>query len=182
MTYESRLRPILDAAKTSRVYVRAQPWQFGKKFLNKEMLTSFQSSLLIRDPRFSLPSYHKIKPDFTEDEAGYQALHTAWMILRQCDEHTPIVDAIDIQRDPVNVVGAWCDEVGIERNESALTWEEGGHQSWGNWTKFTETVVRSTGFQKPPNSFPQVADERVAKMIDSARRYYREMEVYKIAV
>lgn len=181
-TYASRLQPILKAAEEGPVFVRGQPWHFGKTYLNKEMLCRFHSSFLIRDPAYSLPSLYKLKPDLTEEEGGVIALHKAWQIVLAAGEQVAIVDAMDIQRDPENTVGPWCDAVRIPRNADALRWERGANQSWGNWKEFVNTVSESTGFHRPPDSFPLVESERLAKMIDSARHLYREMECSKLVV
>jgi len=151
-------------------------------FLNEEMLCHFQGSFLIRDPAYTLPSYYKMKPDFVEEEGGVIALHKAWQILVAAGEETPIIDAIDIQQQPENTIGAWCDAVGIVRNTDALIWEKGVEESWSSWPEFVDTVKKSTGFQAPPKAFPVVPNERVAKMIDSVRPLYQEMESHKLVV
>lgn len=152
------------------------------KYFNKEMFCRFQSSLLIRDPAYSFPSLFKLKPDFIQEEGGVEGLYQAWKILLEAGESVPIIDATDIQRNPQAVVGAWCDAVGIARMNNALRWNKGIHESWENWSQYVDTVKESTGFQKPPESFPKVESERLAKMIDSARPLYREMESRKITV
>lgn len=179
-TYEYRLNLILEATKKGRVFVRAQPWQFGKKYLNKEMLCLFQASILIRDPAYSFPSYYKLKPDFIEMEGGVIGLYDTWQILLNEGEKVPIIDAMDIQRNPQDTVGAYCDAVGIARMPEALSWSKGTDESWSKWESYIDTVKSSTGFQPPPKSFPVVENERLAKMIDSSRRYYREMESKKM--
>lgn len=180
ITYASRLDLILTAAKSGRVYARIQPWHLGPTYLTPSVLTLFQSSVLIRDPAHALPSFHKIKPDFTEEEAGYIGLLEAYKILVASGEDVPIVDALDIQRAPEAVVGAWCDAVAIPRNASALRWKEESHESWNSWSEYTATISASSGFLPPPDKAPDVPSERVAKLIDSARRQYSELHALRI--
>lgn len=142
----------------------------------------FNGSFLIRDPAYAFPSYHKQRPDLTEEEGGVIGLHKAWLMLRGAGEDLPIVDATDIQRDPRAYVGAWCDAVGLERRDDALQWESQMYETWKKWPDWVQTVSKSTGFQPPPKEFPVVQDERLAKMIDSSRRLYREMAAHKIVV
>lgn len=142
----------------------------------------FHGSFLIRDPAYAFPSYYKQRPDLTEHEGGVIGLHRAWQMLRGAGEDLPIVDATDIQRDPQGYVGAWCDAVGLERNDGALHWESRTYESWEKWPQWVQTVSRSTGFRPPPTEFPVVTDERLARLIDSSRRLYREMAAHKIVV
>lgn len=109
-------------------------------------------------------------------------LHKAWQILLAEGEQVPIIDAVDLQREPERCVAAWCAAVGIARRDDALRWQAGMDKSWETWPSYVGTVVQSTGFHPPPEQFPEVTDERLARMIDSSRRYYKEMENYKVVV
>lgn len=182
-TYAAALRKVMDATERGPVFMRSQPWQFGDKYCTNDMLTEFHGSFLIRDPAYSFPSLYKLKPDFTEEEGGVIALHKAWQMLLALGEKPVIIDAIDIQRDPEPVVGAWCDEMGIERRPEALHWEgELQEEDWETWAAYVQTAQQSSGFQKPPEQFPAVATEELARKIDAARVLYREMESKKLVV
>lgn len=162
--------------------MRAQPWQLHPRYLNAEWLRQFNGFCLIRDPAYSLPSLYKLKPDLTEQEGGVRGLHAVWQMLVNDGESVPIVDAIDLQRNGVACVAAWCAAMKIERRDDALQWEVGAHQGWESWPAYVQTVVKTEGFLPPPSGFPEVPDERLAQIIDSLRRYYREMEAHKLVV
>lgn len=180
--YLAILRKIMHAAERGPVFIRSQPWQFGEKYLTNEILTKFHGFFLIRDPAYSFPSLYKLKPDFREEEGGVIGLHKTWNMLLAVGENPVIIDAIDIQRNPEPVIGAWCDAMGMERRPDALHWEKGLNDAWKTWPKFAETVSNSTGFLKPPENFPTVATEELARKIDAARVLYREMECKKLVI
>lgn len=116
----------------------------------------------------------------SEAEAGISAQHRAWKLLRAADVHAPIVDATDIQRDPRRTIGAWCDSVGLVRCDEALSWEPRMFPEWEVWPDWMDTVKKSMGFYPPPTHFPEVKSERLARLIDSMRPLYREMETHKL--
>lgn len=181
-TFESAFRNIRDASEKGRVFVREHPFHLIPKYFTTDVLQMFRGSFLIRDPAYSFPSYFKHRPDFTEEEGGLLGLHKAWQMLLAAGEDLPIVDATDIQRDPKGYVGAWCDAMGLERRDDALHWDARMFKSWETWSEWVDAVSQSTGFNPPPTQFPEVKDERLAKMIDSSRPLYLEMAARKIVV
>lgn len=179
LTYEYCLAPVFEAATYSRTFMRAQPWQLIERYNTLETLCRFQPSILVRNPAYSVPSLHSHKADVREEETGFAGLHRTWTMLRGVGEDVPIVDANDIQKNPVAYVGAWCDAVSIDRNDKAVQWNKEEVKDWSDWKDYTRTVVSSTGFL-PPVSPPQVKSEYVARLIDAVSPYYRELEAHKI--
>lgn len=181
-TYDSAFRDIQDASQKGRVFIRDHPFHLAPKYFTLDVFQMYRGSFLIRDPAYSFPSYYKHRPDFVEEEGGVLALHRAWQMMRAAGEDLPIVDATDIQRDPKAYVGAWCDAMGLERRDEALRWESRMYKSWETWMEWVDTVSQSTGFNPPPKQFPEVKDERLARMIDSSRPLYLQMAAHKIVL
>lgn len=179
LTYQSCLQPIITSAKERRTFMRAQPWQLIEPYFTSSFLCSFEPSILIRSPVYSVPSLVKLKFDTTEEETGFEGLVRCWKILVAAGENVPIIDSVDIQRDPSLYVGLWCDAVGLSRNENALRWKSEEIDEWKGWSYYTRTVVGSTGFLpvQPP---PKVKNEHTARLIDSVMKHYRELESNKL--
>ncbi|XP_006814894.1 uncharacterized protein LOC102809904 [Saccoglossus kowalevskii] len=93
---------------------------------------------LVRDPRYSIPSYRKMVLDVSggvSDEVPYcgglKELHNIFNYLTKTNCHDPVViDAHDLSRYPEKILPTVCEKVGIEFNVSMLHWKQNNTDHW----------------------------------------------------
>ena len=171
-TGEAVLESILAEAQTAPVFVKDMAYHvsglLGTQYRGSELLGHFTNTFLVREPRSALRSLARKWPDFTDEEAGYDALAGAFD--RACSigrGSTPVVlDADELAADPERIVAAWCDAVGIDAMPEALTWEPGMVPQWVRWQDWYAGVAASDGFNPPAPPAAMVPDDRAPQVHD----------------
>jgi hypothetical protein len=152
---------------------------------DREFLSSFHSTFLIRHPAHSLPSLYALMPDFTLDEMGYAESLALFELAAEASGETPIViDADDLVDRPEATVEAYCEAVGIPFDARALVWEEGipaaMDADWGGWYAHLE---QSRGFGRSANvDYVSVGDRRLAGACEIALPYYEQLYQHRLRV
>ena len=128
----------------------------GEPFISDTLLQNSDHVLLTRHPSLVYDSLVRIKPDFTEDEFGYLALHR---IVRRLEKigKLPVLalDGTDLQANPELVVAGVCKILGIPFEKKMLGWEDGRVRKWSADEELSQrrwhgTLEQSKGFIKPP--------------------------------
>lgn len=177
-TFHSILVEVVNAP--SPLFVKDMAYHF-EPLIDTGALARFRNSFLIRDPLSALPSLASHWPDFTEDEAGYAALHRTFDVVAELTGTVPTtIDADDLLADPNGTVAAWCRALGIEHRPDALTWEPGMPDGWQRWADWFETAARSTGFEPRDSSCPPVDDPELGARIESQRAHYEALRRHRI--
>jgi hypothetical protein len=181
-------RRIREAAGRGPVFVKDMAYHPGphlRRALDEPSPRS--DSFLVRHPARALTSLFARWPDFTWDEAGYEAQARAFDHVTARDGRLPpVIDSDELRADPDAVVGAWCDAVGLERRPDALRWEGGLPGELDLWEDWYEGVAASEGFLPPDPDPPPTADElarvdpRLADAVARALPLYERLHVHRL--
>jgi hypothetical protein len=176
----SRASEVMDSLRTAAcrrpVFFKDMAYQ-AAPYLGDIDLNNIVSSFLVRDPRWVLPSLHRMWPDFSTEGAGYGALLELFTCVRNITGRLPVVvDSDALRRTPEPVVRAWCDAVRIPFVASAMTWAPGMQRQWRLWQDWYEDVARSRGFLPPKDADPPVVrDQELRSAIEDALPIYEEL-------
>ena len=175
-SYPAVLEGVLDQAREAApVFVKDMAYQ-AEPGLPDEALDRFTHTFLVRAPGPALTSFAAGWPDFTPDEAGYEAQHRLFLrVTEQTGAPPVVVDSDDLRADPPAVIGAWCTAVGLDPDPAALHWERGLRPEWPLWHDWYSGVADSTGFRPPPQAATEAPDEALAELYEDALPRYREM-------
>jgi hypothetical protein len=139
------LAMIERAALERPVFVKDMAYQ-APMLLEPDILGRFRNSFLVREPTAALRSLARHWPDFTDEEAGWEALDRAADAVEAAGQPMVVVDANQLCDDPARVVSAWCDAMDLPFIEDALVWEPGMRKEWELWGDWHETTSQATGF------------------------------------
>ncbi|SMC25564.1 hypothetical protein SAMN02746041_02369 [Desulfacinum hydrothermale DSM 13146] len=183
--FDSVMGSLIQAADRSPVFFKDMAYHLGPR-LDRSVLERFINVFLIRDPAQALPSLHHVWPDFTWEEAGYQALHRAFQLAREITAKTPFVmDSTDLLEHPQAVVKAFCENVGIPFLPEALEWDAGHRPEWGVWGSqgWHDDAASRRGFEKKPKKYLSVDEnEHLASAYAKARPLYEELYAHRFQV
>jgi hypothetical protein len=175
-TFEAVLDEVTTTARSRPVFVKDMAYHLGP-LLRPDVLASFRSSFLIRDPRWSVPSMLRRWPDATPDEIGYDAQLTAFRICTEVGgAPPPVIESAALLADPPGVVARWCAAVGIEHRPGSLTWDAGQPEGWERWGDWFADAARSTGFRPPAeDATPPALHGRAADLVVRSLPAYTEL-------
>ena len=115
--------------------------------LDLSFLEQTLNVLLIRDPKFIIASYSKITTPKLQGIGVAKQLEL-FHHLQSIGRLTAIVDSKELLKNPRKILGQLCNRLGLEFEESMLTWSAGARPEDGCWAKYWyKNVHQSTGFQ-----------------------------------
>jgi hypothetical protein len=141
--------------------------------VERAWMRSLTHAFLIREPRAMLNSYSQKRESAVLTDLGFPQQVALYKWLgEQGFSAPPVIDSRQVLEDPRGALTALCEALGIDFDESMLSWEAGKHDSDGIWADhWYDAVVRSTGFQaytpKPIDLSPELEALAV-----SAQPYY----------
>lgn len=136
-------------------------------FATVELVARFRNAFLIREPTAAVASLARKWPDFTDDEAGFDAIASMVDLVQQAGQDAVVIDQDDLCRDPASAVRAYCDRMHIPFLEHALSWAPGMRPEWQRWSDWHESSAASTRFEAPK---PPATDRLPARVHDVVSR------------
>ena len=139
-------------------------------------IKSFHNCILIRDPKYVIPSYNKEYSLSDEKLLGYcQQLNLIRILEDEEGITPPIFDATDILEKPEQALKKICVSVGIRFSQKMLKWPKGKRKSDGIWAKYWyRNVENSSGFQ-PLKKKNIVIDKKLISLYDKCLADYNSM-------
>jgi hypothetical protein len=133
--------------REKRVFVKDMAYH-AKPLFNPEFAACFTNTFILRDPKYVLTSLYKMWPDFTLEETGYEHLWRLFRLARQVGQNPVVIDAMTFSENPVGVLAAYCERVGVPFDPDSLSWQPREVQRWESWDGWHEEAQRSTGIQR----------------------------------
>src|ERR687893_2968708 len=121
--YERVLAEVLRP-RNKRVFLKDMAYQ-AKGVMGPEFIANFVNTFIVRDPKYVLSSLYKMWPDFTLEETGYEELYWAFRYATERGEDPVVVDAMTFSENPVGILSAYCEHVGLPFRADSLSWEPG---------------------------------------------------------
>ena len=146
--FEEALAAIHLAAENGPVFFKDMAYH-AHRYLSASLLSAFTNVVLTRDPRLSLVSLYKRMPDFTIEEAGFEALAKLVSLLDTAGESPFVMDGEVLRGDPEGVSRGFCEAVDIPFNPDALNWSKGEEKHWDRWQSWFAEAAQSTQFHQP---------------------------------
>ena len=148
-TYPAVEEGVVRAGESEPVFVKDMAYHAAPA-ISDEALEAMTHTCLIREPTAALASLAREWPDFTDDEAGYDAQAQLFERVTEVTGRPPaVVDSDDLRADPPAVVADWCAQVGLDHQPSSLTWSPGMRPEWQLWRDWYTGAASSTGFAPP---------------------------------
>jgi hypothetical protein len=184
LTLDSVTDKLHALAKTEQVFIKDFPHYIDHMW-SDELLDNFTHSFLIRHPAKTITSMYDKWPDFHPKEVGFREQRELFdKLLQQTGTPAPIIDSDDLLEDPHTVIRRWCDAVGIEFIESALSWEPGARDevSWWDGGSFHANLRNSSGLVPQTRTYTEIGDvpDRVRAIYDDCLVHYEHLHSYRL--
>jgi hypothetical protein len=155
--------------------------QFGREWM-REMHNAF----LIRDPRFVLGSYSRIRDRSAVTLADIGIVQQRELFEREADRlgtAPPVIEGADVLADPPRMLARLCTALGIPYMDAMLGWHAGRRDTDGVWAPaWYSAVESSTGFAPvaaAAAAAPALPDE-LQRIADTAQVHYAALAAHKL--
>jgi Sulfotransferase domain len=142
-------------------------------------LAPLRHAFLIRDPRWLLASYARVRSAPTLDDLG---LRRQVEIFEEFGG--PVIDSADLLAAPEAALRALCAALGVEFSAAMLSWPPGPRDSDGVWAPYWyDSVRRSTGFvavTASDSGGPPALAPALEPLAEQCLRYYESLSKYKV--
>jgi hypothetical protein len=182
--YDTVRAMLLDAGEQGAVFFKDMSYYVVPRiFADAEFCRRLCNVFLIRDPRRSIASYHKLDPDVTSWEIGLEAQWQHYCFLHDELGLAPmVIEAEAVAGDPPAVIGRLWDRAGLPFIDSAFDWgDDTVPDGWQHVEGWHKKVLSSTGIRKD-DSDPAEVFEKAARtaphlrdLLDHHWRFYEKL-------
>ena len=121
-------------------------------------------------------SFVKVVPDPAAEETGFPGqLDLFEHVKRLTGKTPPVVDARDLQNEPRRILGALCDRLGLDFQESMLSWAPGLRPTDGVWAPHWYKEVETSTCLRPYESRPGELPASAAKVYERCLACYETL-------
>src|SRR5688572_23679367 len=136
--------------------------------------------LLTRDPFDMLPSYAVNVETPTLQDVGYKQHIELLEYLQSRGQNPPVLDSKQILLNPKKVLNELCERIGIDFQDSMLSWEAGARLEDGSWAKYWyKSVHESTGFGQYVQKSQPFPDS-LKPLLAECKPYYEQLSALAI--
>ena len=165
--------------RQKRVFLKDMAYH-AKAVMGPDFISNFVNTFIMRDPKYVLSSLYKMWPDFTLEETGYEELYWAFRYATEAGEDPVVVDAMTFSEDPVGILSAYCERIGLPFRPEALSWEPGEVEEWKRWEGWHEAAQRSTGIKRAERRDPALPEE-LEEAYEHCLPYYYTLAAHTIS-
>jgi sulfotransferase family protein len=176
--YENVLEDILKP-RDKRVFLKDMP-HHARDLLNPEFASSFVNTFIIRDPKYVVASLHKMWPDFTLEETGFEHVYDLFRYATEANgEEAVVVDAMSFSENPAGILAAYCERLGIPFDRGSLSWESREVEEWEMWDEWHDEAQQSTGIKPAERKDPTLSRD-LQYVYDYCLPYYYPLAAWVI--
>jgi Sulfotransferase domain len=176
-SYENVLAEVLRP-RAERVFVKDMAYH-TKGLMSPEFASHFVNTFIIREPKYVLTSLYKMWPDFTPEEAGYDQIYDLFRLATKGGEDVTVVDAMTFSENPVGVLSAYCERLGIPFQADSLSWRPREVEEWERWDEWHEEAQKSTGIEPAERRDP-VLPKELQEIYESCLPAYYQLAAHAI--
>ena len=185
LTLEGTWNDLKRRAEKGPVFIKDFPHYISHMW-DQEFLSHFTHAFLIRDPALTVTSMYGQWPDFHEGEVGFPEQRALFDLLTAIQgTPPPVFDSSDLLQNPPVMVRRFCESVGIEFIEEALSWEPGASTdaySWWDGGSFHQNLKQSTGLTAQKRRYVELDDapDRVRQVVHRMKPHYERLHSFRV--
>jgi hypothetical protein len=176
--YENVLARILEPSD-KRVFVKDMAYH-AKPLIGPEFVANFSNTFIIRDPKYVITSLHRMWPDFTLEETGFEELYHLFRYATEVDpDDVVVVDAMTFSENPAGVLTTYCEHLNVPFRPDSLSWESADVPEWERWDEWHEKAQQSTRIERAQRKDPPLPEE-LQEAYDYCLPYYYQLAAHAI--
>jgi hypothetical protein len=171
--YQNILARIFEPHE-KRVFVKDMAYHV-KPLIDREFVSRFANTFIVRDPKYVISSLYQMWPDFTLEETGFEQLyHLFRYATEEYPENVVVIDAMTFTENPGGVLAAYCERLDIPFRPDSLSWESADVPDWERWDEWHEKAQQSTSIERAKRKDPTLPEE-LQEAYDYCLPYYYQL-------
>jgi Sulfotransferase domain len=129
------------------------------RYVPDDVLAEITNTFIVRHPDLVVDSLRRLKPSFTEEELGFEALAEMFERVTGLGQQPAVVEGQAFRAEPEPVLRSFCADVGIDFQSAMLKWDDGRIRQWASHevesqAKWHSTLEASERIEPPPSKSP----------------------------
>ena len=147
--FEDIVEDMLGRAEASAVFFKDMGYYvLPEIYEHPDLASRFTHLLLIRDPRKSILSYHKLDPDVSLEEIGLESQYHLYRWLLENGGSPLVIEAESVQRNPQAVMAAVWSQLGLDHKADAFQWQaDESPEDWKSVSDWHQSVLASNSIR-----------------------------------
>jgi len=176
--YERVLERILEP-RDKRVFVKDMAYH-ARGLISSRFASHFDNTFIVRDPKYVIASLHKMWPDFTLEETGFEQSYNLFRYATEVNrENVVVIDAMTFSENPVRILSAYCEHLGIPFRPESLSWQPRDVRRWESWDGWHTDAQQSTGIKRAERKDPALSG-RAQEAYEHCLPYYYTLAAHAI--
>ena len=144
-------RALVAESQSRPVFVKDMAYHV-LPFLDQHAVGMAAHTFLTRDPRLSIPSLYRMRPDFLDDQPGFDGQLKLVREIEKLGGRSPFVmDGETLKLDAKTIVAAYFRYIGFEAPDEILSWAKGSRADWVDRESWHLDAINSEGFSGEPS-------------------------------
>ncbi len=169
---------LLSAAQRQYLFVKDMAYH-AAPFISDDHIRSAIHTFLVRDPRYSIPSLFRMRPDYSEDQPGFSGMVTLYDRIAAIQQVQPLViDADSLIAQPEESMRRYFDYIGVPLPDTnrLLQWPKGSREEWQGRESWHIDAINSQSFVRKYETIdPKLLPEKVIRSIELNLPHYQYM-------
>lgn len=170
---------LLHQSRNKPVFVKDMAYH-AEPLLSDRSLKSIRHCFLIRNPKLSIPSLSRMRPEFTKDQPGFEGqLKLFKRVERLTMNPALVIDAEQLIQHPKLVVTGFFNYLKREIPSEILSWPVGSNEAWKGRESWHVRAINSKGFEKhKKNGECLTHSQKVQDSIELNMPHYLDLSQY----
>src|SRR5919206_2465766 len=176
--YDNVLKDVLEP-REKRVFLKDMAYH-ARGMMGSKFVSNFANTFIIRDPKYVIASLHKMWPDFTLEETGFEQSYNLFRYATEVNrEDVTVVDAMSFSENPTGVLAAYCEHLGIPFRTDSLSWRPREVRRWESWDGWHTDAQQSSGIKRAERRDPALLG-RLQEAYEYCLPYYYTLAAHAI--
>lgn len=175
--FQQIFHSLVNQSKTQSVFVKDMAYH-AEPFISDSLIRAATHTFLIRDPRLSIPSLYKMRPEFTDDQPGFEGQYKLFQRVVEVTGVKPyVIEAESLKTKAEEIVPDYFRWIKHELPDDVLNWPQGSRDDWKGRESWHEEAINSRGFKnnEKRNDYSGMA----AKVVNSIQKntpFYKKLQ------
>lgn len=174
--FERQYLELMAKSDNGAVFTKDMAYH-AEPFISDALIEAATHTFLIRDPQLAIPSLFRMRPDYSEDQPGFEGQFKLFKRIERVKGTRPLVmDAEMLTANAPEIIAEYFSHIGYDCPQNILSWPQGSRDDWAGRESWHLDAINSQGF----NATRKAVDlsglpTRVLASVERNKVFYNKM-------